>query len=147
MEGNNIMKEFILRRVTANEDGVFGVLIDRTPKGDFPFAVTVEPEDKNNQSNISCIPPGVYSAFLREHETSRRNYDVWQLEKVPNRTAIQIHKGVSEDSSLGCIIVGESFDPYKDKRAAVMSSTKGFSEFMTRVKGEEKISIIIEKCY
>jgi hypothetical protein len=140
-------KTIILRRFASNEDGVFGGLIDVVNGKEIPFAITVEPEDKNNQSNISCIPPGEYEAFLREAETSRRDYDVWELLNVPGRTNIQIHKGVTEDSSLGCIIVGESFEPYKSKTAGVMQSTKGIEELMERTKGYEKIKIIIEKCY
>jgi len=137
------MKTFTIRRGASNKDGVYGMFID----GNVPFAVTVEPEDKNNQANISCIPPGEYIAFLRKADTGRRKYDVWQLRGVPDRSAIQIHKGVTEDSSLGCIIVGESFEPYKSKSAGVMNSTKGFTEFMDRSKGQEEIKIIIEKCY
>lgn len=140
-------KTILLRRIAANEDGVFGVLIDIDGTKEVPFATTVEPEDKNNQSNISCIPPGEYVAFLRKAETSRRKYDVWELEKVPGRTNIQIHKGVTENSSLGCIIVGESFEPYKKKTAGVMQSSKAIKELMDRTKDFDKINFVIEKCY
>lgn len=141
------MKTIIIRRIASNEDGVFSVMIDRTEAGEIPFAVTVEPEDKNNQANISCIPPGEYKAFLRKKEDSRRDYDIWELMSVPGRGNIQIHKGTTEDSSLGCVIVGESFEPYKGKTAAVMGSTKAYNELMVRTKSHEFIMIKIEQCY
>lgn len=135
------MKTIILRRIAKNKDGVFGILID----GNVPFAVTVEPEDKNNKSNISCIPEGEYKCFFRRKETSNRNYDIWELMNVPNRSNIQIHKGVTEDSSEGCIIVGESFEPYKKKSAGVMQSTKAYNELMARTAEKEFMIIKIEE--
>lgn len=141
------MKTIIIKRIAQNNDGVFGVMIDFTAVGEVPFAVTVEPEDKDNQSNISCIPSGQYTAYLRKAKDSRRTYDIWELEDVPNRGNIQIHKGVSEDSSLGCIIVGESFNPYKQKTVGVMGSTQGYTELIARTEGHEKILVVIQEKY
>ena len=142
------MKTIIIRRVASNKDGTFGTIIDvRTNGMEVPFALTVEPEDKNNQPNISCIPPGEYEAVLRKAVTSKRDYDVWQLEGVPGRFAVQVHKGTTEDSSLGCPVVGERFEPYKGKSTAVMFSTDAYNELMRLTKGHERIKFKIEKCY
>lgn len=137
------MKTITLKRIAKSEDGVQGVLIEDNTA----FAVTLEPEDKNNQANISCIPPGEYKCFLRKAKTSRRKYDTWELMDVPNRSNIQIHKGTTEDSSLGCVIVGEQFEPYKDKSVAVMQSTKAYNELMARTAEREFMILKIEEKY
>lgn len=144
-----MQKEFTLKRIASNVDGTFGVLLDNNDKSipAIPFAVTIEPEWKQNKKMVSCVPAGTYECFIRKASTSRWDYNVVQLLDVPGRTSIQMHKGVTEDSSAGCIIVGEWFEPYKNKSAGTMQSTKGFKELMSRIGDSENIWLHIEKHY
>jgi len=113
-----------LKRIAKTPRGVFGVLLK--DDGD-PFAVTGEREDLNNAQGISCIPVGAYNC---ERIHSPHFGEVWHIQDVPNRTHILMHKGnVPEEDSEGCILVGEEFG-YLGGKTAVLSSGKGFREFM-----------------
>ncbi|SDT88767.1 DUF5675 family protein [Halopseudomonas salegens] len=63
---------------------------------------------KDNQEFISCIPAGQYTAFIRKAETSKWSHDTIQLHHVPERSAIQIHRGNFPDDTDGCILPGTS---------------------------------------
>ena len=126
----------ILKRVAHTADGVFGVLIHEG----IPFAVTLEPEWKNNQRNISCIPEGEYKCVRRKYH--RGGYMTYEVTDVPNRSAILIHKGNTEDNSEGCILVGEQFETLNNK-AAILQSGKAFDEFMEKLEGIETFSLYI----
>lgn len=58
----------------------------------------------NNQTGVSCIPEGEYTWFKRE---SPANGLVIELEDVPNRTYIQMHRGNFTRDIRGCILAGE----------------------------------------
>lgn len=66
---------------------------------------TLELPNKDNASNISCIPKGSYRAFKR---VSAKNGNVIELEAVPKRSNIQIHAGNYTRNVQGCILVGDS---------------------------------------
>lgn len=66
---------------------------------------TLELPNKNNKTNISCIPEGTYKYHAR---LSNRNGMVLQLENVENRSYIQIHSGNYTSQIKGCILVGDS---------------------------------------
>lgn len=61
-----------------------------------------------NTKNISCVPPGAYSGFLRYDKP-----DGWriQLIGVPGRGGIQIHVGNYPRHIKGCVLVGTSYGP------------------------------------
>lgn len=102
-------------RVTYTEDGTFGVLLDTEG---LPLCVTLEDPDNNNQRNISCIPTGIYK--VRKHNGAKYK-DVWILEDVPNRAAILIHAGNTEDNTEGCILVGQFYGKLGNKPAILHS--------------------------
>jgi Family of unknown function (DUF5675) len=66
---------------------------------------TLELPWKNNQSYVSSIPEGSYPAILRYDKP-----DKWriQLDKVPDRTVVQLHTGNFPSQVEGCILVGNS---------------------------------------
>lgn len=66
---------------------------------------TLELPDRNNQPDVSCIPPGIYDYYKRE---SPKNGPVLELRDVPERTYIQIHAGNFTRQIQGCILVGDS---------------------------------------
>ena len=128
----------ILKRIAETEDGTFGVLLD----AGVPFALTCEPEDKDNQQGISCIPEGAYECKRRMYH--RRGYEVFEVTDVPNRTNILFHRGNTEDDTQGCILIGEQFEALGDK-AAVLNSGKGFQEFMKRLYDKDTFTLYIER--
>lgn len=56
----------------------------------------------------SAIPEGIYRIFKRF--SPKRQINVLELEGVPGFRNIQIHVGNTLDDTLGCILVGTSFD-------------------------------------
>lgn len=66
-------------------------------------AHTLELPWRNNQSYISAIPAGSYSAHLRFDKP-----DGWrlQLDNVPGRSGVQLHVGNYPSQIEGCVLVG-----------------------------------------
>jgi hypothetical protein len=62
---------------------------------------TLEPPNLNNQRNISCIPEGIY--VIKRNKTGRFQY--YEVQDVPNRSNIEMHKGVIPEHSDGCILL------------------------------------------
>lgn len=70
---------------------------------------TLELAWKNNQSNISCIPPGQYQCrWTFSPHFQKYTYEVMN---VPNRYGIRIHAANFNKELLGCIALG---DAHKD---------------------------------
>lgn len=63
---------------------------------------TIERPWMDNAHDISCIPEGDYICkwgFMSSH-----NVHHYELQEVPDRTSIFIHKGTKVEDSKGCII-------------------------------------------
>ena len=58
---------------------------------------------RGNAPNISCVPEGIYNAFIR---TSPKNGIVIELKDVPDRSFIQFHVGNYTRNIEGCILPG-----------------------------------------
>lgn len=118
------MKQLILKRISENNDGTFGVLLDEG----VPFCLTLEKKWYNNSPNISCIPVGKYTC---KRKVSHRFGNTFEVKDVPNRTHILFHKGNVIKDSLGCILLGEKFEPVGDCYG-VTQSKFAFTELMLR---------------
>lgn len=96
------MKTAILTRGPSTQDGTFGILITDSGfmchTGELPW--------RNNQTGISCIPPGTYVCRWRLSPTKGMCYHV---DSVPGRTDVEIHAAnFMGDKSLGkrCELLG-----------------------------------------
>lgn len=117
-----------LIRVAQSEAGTFGVLVH-----DFiAFALTLELPRRGNQHDVSCIPAGTYPC---EPWHSPSKGDVIRILSVPGRDNILIHKGNTEADSLGCILVGEAFEPIHG-HDGIAYSAQGFGELLTWAAGQ-----------
>lgn len=77
-----------------------------------PICDTIERPWKNNQSNISSIPVGKYTARIRNDKSKGWMTKIdrsWRLELIGTgrRANIQFHYGRDEKWSAGCFIVGK----------------------------------------
>lgn len=87
----------------------------------FPLQLhTLELPYADNLNDLSSIPPGTYTAFVRID-----GHRGWRLElrNVPGRKHIQIHKGNTTNDILGCILVGTTkadLAVYNSKRAMAL---------------------------
>lgn len=104
----------ILQRSAYSEDGVFGIL----SRDGIPLCLTCEDPWLDNQTNISCIPHGIYKVV--PHNTNKYS-DVWRLENVLDRSGILIHAGNTEDDTHGCILVGKTIGSLGGKPAVLSS--------------------------
>ena len=83
----------------------------------------LEPPWLNNQSNISCIPPGTYRCEFMAQSASGKYKNVYWLRGVPSRSGILIHSGNVVDHTLGCLIIGERRGSLAGKPAVLSSKT------------------------
>lgn len=140
--------KFLIKRVAMTPIAAFGVLIG--PDG-IPFSLTLERPWLNNQSGISCIPAGHFTA-KRCRRSPDYNYadspkfgNTFQVMDVQGREYILFHKGNLNSDSHGCILVGEQFDPINGV-PGIAASAKGFDEFMRMVAHVDEFDLEIREC-
>ena len=124
---------FTLTRKETSDEGTFGVL-----KGEGLSLHTAELPWRNNASRVSCIPAGRYSC---RPYSSARFPNVYEVTRVPNRSAILIHtgnnagdvsKGFRSDVE-GCILLGLGRGIVKGQKA-VTPSIPAMDKFRAVVK-------------
>ena len=62
---------------------------------------TIEKPNLDNRPMVSCIPEGEY--LVKWSHMAEHNVDHYELQNVPNRTAIFIHIATTVNDVLGCI--------------------------------------------
>lgn len=129
------MADLMLRRVSSTDYATYGVLC----RDGVPFAVTLERPDLNNKPRESCIPAGVY---VCKRVQSPKFGITFEVTNVPARSHILFHKGNVAEDSLGCILVGEAFNPVKGK-PGISASTEGYGELMTLQKGTDTFTLTV----
>lgn len=135
------LKVLTLKRIAMNPEGTFGVFLDEKT----PFCLTLERPWLDNRPKVSCIPRGEYTV---NRVVSPRHGETWEVQNVPNRTAILIHKGNFVEDSEGCIIVGEQFEDAVSSQAdkvvtMVASSGKAYHELMMRLYRKDSFKLVI----
>ena len=88
----------ILQRFYMGSDYTQGILT----VNDLVF-FTLELPWRDNQRNISCIPPGEYPIRVFKHS---RWGNVVEIMDVPNRSGILIHPGNYVGDTEGCVLPG-----------------------------------------
>ena len=122
-----------------SKHGTFGVLIGE----DFPMLSTLEPPDKNNQRDISCIPEGHY---VCKRFNSPKFGDTFKITDVPNRGDIIFHWGNRVHETKGCVLLGLRFGRLNDE-PAVISSKVAHKQFMEALEGEDEFALVIQNSY
>lgn len=103
---------------------------------------TLELPWRNNQNDISCIPPGTYTAKFLERSTSGRYRNVYWLQNVPGRGGVLIHSGNIPAHTKGCILIGKKPGELEGQ-PAVLISKSALSEFVGLMQPEDfRISIL-----
>lgn len=116
--------KLILPRIVQSEHGTFGALVSE----DFvPFALTLELPWRGNETDVSCIPAGTYRC---EPFLSPTKGKVFKLIGVHGRTNVELHSGNVMSDSLGCILVGEAFEPIKGQDG-IAYSRDAYAELLT----------------
>jgi hypothetical protein len=133
------MTNIIIRTVHLPDSTIGQLEIEGTPFRCF----TLELPWKENKSNISSIPEGVYKYEKRESPSLGQ---VIHLLDVPGRTWIYIHSGNDTSQIQGCILVGTSIkDINSDGIPDVADSKHAFEDIMS--KASDKGSVTITRNY
>ena len=130
-------EEVLLERFAYSPVGTFGKII--IPEFE---CYTVERPWLDNKPRVSCIPEGEYPLVLGEF--NRGGYPAYEVMDVPDRSLIKIHIGNTIDDVVGCIAPGKSLG-YLEKKWAVSSSKKAFTEFMAVMSGTQETKIVIRQ--
>ena len=103
---------------------------------------TLEPPNRMNERDVSCIPKGEYLCVRKDASNSLTNDTgrAWEVLDVPGRSDILIHVGNTITDTQGCILVGESagHDLWKSGRRAILSSRDAFGIMMQKTEGYDK---------
>lgn len=113
-----------LSTVAVRDDGAFSALL----WDGRPFAVSVE---RTFDDGEPVIRDGVFDCVRSFFQHG--GYETFEI-IVPGHTRVLFHKGNTEDDSLACVCVAESFSTV-DGKTAVIDSKHGFEEFMTLTAG------------
>lgn len=132
------MITYIIKRIASGES-TFGVFIDDR---NIPFAVTLELPWKDNQHDVSCIPVGTYTV---KRVITPKHGECFEILSVPGRTGILFHIANTFNDLLGCIGVGEKFDPVKGING-IAESTLGYEEFWRKLTGVDTWTLRIIDC-
>ena len=119
-----------LIRLETGKFGTLGILkIDKKI-----FCCTLEPPDKENKQNISCIPTGQYTC---KRYSSAKYPDTFQIMNVTDRTKCLFHAGNDKDDTAGCVLLGQYFGKLKSYDRAVLNSGNTFKVFINTLKDDE----------
>lgn len=101
---------------------------------------TLELPWKNNQKQVSCIPPAMYCVKKR-HSAKYGNH--FHILNVPNREYILIHQGNYYTQILGCVLVGSALaDINKDGIADVTNSVATMKKLNELLPNDFQVEII-----
>ena len=134
-----MMKIVELIRLEESGQGTIGVLkINKKV-----FCYTLEPADRLNKPNESCIP---VQQYICRRVRSPKFGETFMIAGVPNRTNILYHAGNVAGDTLGCILLGQTVGKLKGQRA-VLNSGKTFELFMLLMSGAQTFHLTILTVY
>ena len=126
-----------LIRLEKGDDGTFGVLrLDGRV-----FCVTLEPPDRGNRPDVSCIPAGRYRC---RRVASPRFGAAFEVEDVPDRSHILLHAGNVAADTRGCVLLGREFGAVAGRRG-VLRSGDAVARFLERCGGAEGLELTISE--
>lgn len=131
------MEKIDIVRLEKGSEGTFGVLrVD----GEV-FCVTLEPPDRGNRVDVSCIPAGEYVCRRVDSPAFGATFEVCD---VPGRSQILFHQGNVAGDTRGCVLLGRSFGLLGSERAVVQSRTT-FRDFLARCADAKSFAFAIEE--
>lgn len=102
---------------------------------------TLERPWKDNQPDISCIPPGEYRCLYLPKSSSGKYRRVWWLQNVPGRSGVLIHNGNFVNHTRGCILIGLTAG-VSAGQPSVLSSRVGMAKLLDII-GEQGFTLHI----
>lgn len=130
------MEKIDIVRLEKGVAGTFGVL----RMDEKVFCVTLEPPDRGNEVNVSCIPAGEY---VCKRIDSPAFGPTFEIADVPGRTHILFHQGNVVADTRGCVLLGRSYGMLGTERGVVQSRPT-FRDFLERCSGVDRLVVTIE---
>jgi len=135
MDKKTIEPELTIKRAYFS-DCTLGRVVSLSGKSVF----TLELPWLGNEPEKSCIPEGIYP-YRKAMSPSRGEVVIW-IDKVPDRTNIQIHPANETEDLLGCIAPGMSIQDYwADNIPDVLNSGGAMDRIMKEVPDTGYIKI------
>ena len=139
------MQTVLLTRVDKSDQGVFGIIYFCGMK-----RFTGELPDRDNASNISCIPPGDYA--VKWTPSNRLKKFTYEVLGVPKRGGIRLHSSnLMGDASKGyvaqlrgCISLGEKIGSIR-RQKALLISRPAISTFETVLQRQTFLLRIVDQ--
>jgi hypothetical protein len=129
------MDTVTIYRIERGDQGVFGRLFYKQFK-----CFTGELPDRDNQSNISCIPDGLFKVVW-DYSVHLKKY-TYHVIGIPKREGVRIHSAnLMGDTTkgwkaqlLGCIALGEKIGYINKQRAILVSqpAVRIFNEMLAK---------------
>ena len=99
------MKTVLINRYKVDKNYSLGHCFIKHENGLVEFiGACIERGWRDNHSNISCVPEGVYELKLEHSPRFRKN--LWELYGVPNRSECKFHAANYWSQLNGCIALG-----------------------------------------
>lgn len=132
----------LIRLEEDEEYGTFGVL--RIQKR--VFCVTLEPANKLNVMNVSCIPAQQY--ICRRYSTDKYP-NTFQVLGVPGRENVLFHPGNTIAHTRGCILLGQYWGKLKAEstRRGILNSGNTMKEFLRLFYNHDEFHLTILEAY
>jgi hypothetical protein len=140
------MRTTIIRRRPSTDEGTFG---DLTTDTGFKCVTLERPQEHEHP----CIPEGIYRCVLRKTSDNFvfvngvKDYRLYELQDVDDRTDILIHSGNWFFEILGCILVGEEIlpieTPYRTMMMGVNHSRNTLTKLMADLDREPFLLTIV----
>ena len=101
------MKTVIIDRFKVTHNYSLGICYVKNEDGSVQYiGKSLERGWRNNQSRVSCVPPGVYPLKLEYSPRFRKH--LWELYGVPNRSECKFHAANYWQQLNGCIAIGNN---------------------------------------
>jgi hypothetical protein len=132
-----LRRQLKLIRVAQSPHGTQGVL---RGADNVCFALCLERQWDNNKQDVSRIPAGDYICRRVQSPKFGETFEICEV--IGGRTLIRFHWGTFLEHTLGCVLVGEEFGVHEG-RPALLSSRRGFAEFLRRYEGVDEFPLSI----
>jgi len=141
------MKTIIVNRDEGDGNQTLGVCYIKNESGKIIFkGEAIERGWRNNQSRVSCIPPGEYP--VRLEYSSRFKKDLYEIYGVPNRSECKFHAANYARQLNGCIALGNKRkDIDKDGYVDVTSSRDTMNKFHAAMGGDKDAILIVSNLH
>ena len=137
-----------MARDTPGIPGVFYFCDDNGQKSE--ICHSVERPWVNNERSVSCVPEGEYELKRRTNGRYYKIYSdrwahicVFELQDVPNRSAILIHAGRNTSDSRGCLLTAEKTIIKKGKLSTAGTSRTAYCKLYEATIAKDLHRIVI----